>query len=46
MEQDLILQVLQQTGWRIEGDKGAAVILGLNPSTLRFRMRKFGISRQ
>jgi transcriptional regulator with GAF, ATPase, and Fis domain len=46
MEQDLILQVLLQTGWRIEGDKGAAVILGLNPSTLRFRMRKFGISRQ
>jgi transcriptional regulator of acetoin/glycerol metabolism len=46
LEQDHILQVLQQTGWRIEGNKGAAVILGLNPSTLRARMRKYGISRQ
>jgi transcriptional regulator of acetoin/glycerol metabolism len=45
LEQDLILQVLQKTGWRIEGKKGAAIILGLNPSTLRFRMRKYGILR-
>jgi transcriptional regulator with GAF, ATPase, and Fis domain len=40
-----ILQVLQQTRGRIEGPKGAAVILGLNPSTLRSRMRKLGIER-
>ena len=46
LEQDLIRQVLQKTGWRIEGEKGAAVILGLNPSTLRFRMQKYGIVRQ
>jgi transcriptional regulator with GAF, ATPase, and Fis domain len=46
LEHDLILQVLQKVGWRIEGKKGAAVILGLNPSTLRFRMRKYGIARQ
>jgi transcriptional regulator with GAF, ATPase, and Fis domain len=46
LEQDLILQVLQKTGWRIEGKKGAAILLGLNPSTLRFRMRKYGIIRQ
>jgi formate hydrogenlyase transcriptional activator len=46
LEQDLILKVLQKTGWRIEGKKGAAIILGLNPSTLRFRMRKFGILRK
>jgi DNA-binding NtrC family response regulator len=46
MEHDLILQVLQKTSWRIEGNKGAALLLGLNPSTLRFRMRKYGISRQ
>jgi DNA-binding NtrC family response regulator len=45
LEQELILQVLQKTGWRIEGKKGAAIILGLNPSTLRFRMRKYGIQR-
>jgi PAS domain S-box-containing protein len=46
LEQDHILQVLQKTGWRIEGKTGAAVILGLNPSTLRARMRKYGIHRQ
>jgi formate hydrogenlyase transcriptional activator len=46
LEQDHILQVLQKTGWRIEGANGAALLLGLNPSTLRARMRKFGIRRQ
>jgi len=46
MEYDHILQVLQKTGWRIEGKKGAALLLGLNPSTLRARMRKYGILRQ
>lgn len=46
LEHDHIVNVLQQTGWRIEGQKGAALILGLNPSTLRARMRKYGIVRQ
>jgi PAS domain S-box-containing protein len=46
LEHDHILQVLQKTGWRIEGKNGAAVLLGLNPSTLRARMRKYGIRRQ
>jgi PAS domain S-box-containing protein len=45
LEHDHILQVLQKTGWRIEGKNGAAVLLGLNASTLRARMRKFGIFR-
>jgi transcriptional regulator with GAF, ATPase, and Fis domain len=45
-EQDIIRQALQKTKWRIEGKKGAAALLGLNPSTLRFRMRKYGISRE
>jgi DNA-binding NtrC family response regulator len=45
LERDHILQVLQKTGWRIEGEKGAATILGLNPSTLRARMRKCGLRR-
>ena len=40
-----ILQILEQTRWRIEGPKGAAAILGLNPSTLRSRMLKLGIRR-
>ncbi|KAA0890361.1 sigma 54-interacting transcriptional regulator [Oryzomonas rubra] len=46
LEHDHILQVLQKTGWRIEGKNGAATLLGLNASTLRARMRKFGILRQ
>jgi len=45
LEQDHILQVLQKTGWRIEGKNGAAVLLDLNPSTLRARMRKYGMRR-
>jgi transcriptional regulator with GAF, ATPase, and Fis domain len=40
-----ILHILEQTGWRVEGPKGAARILGLNPSTLRSRMQKLGIRR-
>ena len=46
LEQDLIRKALRKTAWRIEGKNGAAVILGLNPSTLRFRMGKYGIRRE
>ena len=46
LEHDHILKVLQKTGWRIEGKNGAAGLLGLNASTLRARMRKYGIVRQ
>jgi transcriptional regulator with GAF, ATPase, and Fis domain len=45
LERAHILQILEQTHWRIEGPKGAAVLLGLRPSTLRSRMRKLGIDR-
>ncbi len=45
LERDYIDQVLRKTNWRIEGNNGAARILGLNPSTLRGRMRKEGIRR-
>jgi len=46
LEQDHILQVLRKTAWRIEGQYGAATLLGLNPSTLRARMRKYGLRRE
>jgi PAS domain S-box-containing protein len=46
LEHDHILQTLQKTAWRIEGKNGAALLLGLNASTLRARMRKYGIARQ
>jgi formate hydrogenlyase transcriptional activator len=45
MEHDHIVQVLLKTGWRIEGAHGAAQLLGINASTLRARMRKYGIER-
>lgn len=45
LEREYISQVLRRTNWRIEGDNGAAHILGINPSTLRGRMRKEGIRR-
>jgi transcriptional regulator with GAF, ATPase, and Fis domain len=42
---DYIVSILEKTYWRIEGKNGAAEILGINPNTLRFRMRKLGIQR-
>jgi len=45
MEQQHIRDVLEQTNWRVSGDKGAAAILGLKPTTLEARMKKLGISR-
>jgi PAS domain S-box-containing protein len=45
VERQHIASVLKQTGWRIEGSTGAARVLGLNPSTLRSRMKKLRIRR-
>jgi transcriptional regulator with GAF, ATPase, and Fis domain len=41
---DHIRKVLKITKGRIEGKEGAAKLLGINPGTLRGRMRKLGIS--
>ncbi len=45
LERKHILAVLNQTRWVIDGDRGAARILGLHPNTLRSRMKKLGVSR-
>jgi formate hydrogenlyase transcriptional activator len=45
VEREHIELVLKSAGWRIEGQGGAAQVLGLKPSTLRTRMRKLGIHR-
>jgi formate hydrogenlyase transcriptional activator len=45
LERALILQALRKSGWRIEGKKGAAGLLGLKASTLRYRMQKYSILR-
>jgi formate hydrogenlyase transcriptional activator len=44
-EREHILRALDATGWRIEGPKGAAAMLKLHPSTLRFRMKKLGLTK-
>ena len=45
VERDHIIQVLEQTHWKVSGKNGAAEILGLNRSTLRARMRKLDIRK-
>jgi formate hydrogenlyase transcriptional activator len=40
-----IRQILDRTMWRIYGPDGAAVQLGLNPSTLRSKLKKLGLKR-
>ncbi len=40
-----ILDVLTKCHWKIKGKGNAADLLGLSPSTLRYRMQKLGIVR-
>jgi transcriptional regulator with GAF, ATPase, and Fis domain len=44
-ERGHILRALGETNWVIHGKKGAAELLGINPSTLRSRMDKLGIKK-
>ncbi len=45
VERDHVLDTLARTGWRVSGDRGAAKILGLKPTTLEARMTKLGSAR-
>ena len=45
IERSHIKEVLCMTEWKIDGPGGAASILDIHPSTLRFRMKKLGIHR-
>jgi PAS domain S-box-containing protein len=45
VERNQIIKILNETRWRIEGKEGAALILGINASTLRARMHKLNICR-
>jgi formate hydrogenlyase transcriptional activator len=44
-EREHILETLQFTGWQVSGNRGAALLLGLKPTTLEARMKKLGIHR-
>ncbi len=45
VERNYILQVLEQTNWKVSGKNSAAEILGLDRSTLRARMSKLNIEK-
>ena len=45
VERNHILKTLKETRWVLSGPGGAASRLGLNRSTLYFRMKKLGIAR-
>jgi transcriptional regulator with GAF, ATPase, and Fis domain len=45
VERDYMLQVLEQTHWKVSGKNSAAEILGLDRSTLRARMCKLNIQK-
>ncbi|WNM59923.1 sigma-54 interaction domain-containing protein [Candidatus Nitrospira allomarina] len=44
-ERQNILLALEQRGWKVSGEKGAAKLLGMNASTLASRIRALGIIR-
>jgi transcriptional regulator with GAF, ATPase, and Fis domain len=44
VERQRILRALAQTRFRISGPNGAALLLGMHPNTLRYRMDKLGIA--
>ncbi len=45
IERRHILSVLDETRWRVSGERGAARILGIKRTTLESRMKKLGIAR-
>ena len=46
IERDYIIRALEAKRWKIQGPGGTAEALGINPSTLRSRMKKLGITWQ
>jgi PAS domain S-box-containing protein len=44
-ERENLLRALEASGWKVSGEGGAAERVGLPPSTLRSRMKAFGLER-
>lgn len=40
-----LIAALTHANWRVWGPKGAAVLLGIKPSTLKYRMKVLGVTR-
>ena len=45
-ERARITQALERTRFRISGPHGAALLLGMHPNTLRYRMQRLGITNR
>ncbi|MEW5978292.1 MAG: sigma 54-interacting transcriptional regulator [Acidobacteriota bacterium] len=45
MERANMLAALEQSGWRVGGDQGAAQLIGISPSTFKSRMKALNIKR-
>ena len=45
LERRHISEILERCRWVIEGNRGAAKVLGLHPNTLRHRLRKLELKR-
>ncbi len=45
-ERDNIIAALEKAHWKVSGSGGAAEILGIKPTTLASRLKRFGIERR
>jgi transcriptional regulator with GAF, ATPase, and Fis domain len=45
LEKRNLENALTRCGWQIAGPRGAAMLLGLSPSTLSYRLKRLGIER-
>jgi len=45
-ERENTVAALEQAGWKVSGPGGAAEILGVKPTTLASRLKRFGIERR
>jgi PAS domain S-box-containing protein len=45
LERENIVRALESCQWRVAGERGAAQLLGINPSTLASRMKALNIAR-
>lgn len=45
LERRNLLRALERCDFKIAGERGAAKLLGLSPSTLAYRMKQLGIER-
>jgi len=46
VERSHILEVLEATGWKVSGARGAAALLGMPATSLETRMKRLGIVRK